>query len=424
MFITVRLTARYLGEERYGMLMTISSFTLLFGFSDLGIGNGLLNALSDADGRNAKSLAAQRVANACLMLIVLATGLGLVFAIIYPFIDWSNFFNVKSAIAREEAGPALLVTVVFFLLNFPLGIGGKIQAAYQEAFAASIWGTVSQLFSLTGVFVGISNRVGVPGLMFAMFAGPIAVSIVNNVYVLAFQRSWLFPTVKNLSLRAARSLFSFGVAFFVLSICGSMAFFADNIITAKVLNASSVTQYSIPMRLFSLPTTLLMMVLAPLWPAYSEANARRDVRWIRQTLIRSVWMTLLISVPASLALSLTLRRILTIWVGPEIRPSPGLISGMAIWCVMGAVGNALAMFLNGMHIMRFQVYAAVAMAVANIFLSVVLAKAIGLPGVIWGTVISYAVFVLAPSILFIPRLLNQREETIHEVNATLETGAV
>src|SRR5574341_1512330 len=38
----VPLTLGYLGQERYGLWATISSFLVLLQFADLGIGNGLL----------------------------------------------------------------------------------------------------------------------------------------------------------------------------------------------------------------------------------------------------------------------------------------------------------------------------------------------------------------------------------------------
>ena len=42
--ITVPLTLHYLGTERYGMWMTMSSLVVLLSFADLGIGTGILNS--------------------------------------------------------------------------------------------------------------------------------------------------------------------------------------------------------------------------------------------------------------------------------------------------------------------------------------------------------------------------------------------
>lgn len=49
--ITVRLAIRYLGSERYGMWLTISSIVLMLGSADLGMSSGLVNIVADALGR-------------------------------------------------------------------------------------------------------------------------------------------------------------------------------------------------------------------------------------------------------------------------------------------------------------------------------------------------------------------------------------
>ena len=50
--ITVPLALRYLGTERFGLWMTISSVLLMAGFADFGLGNGLLNAVAKAHGKD------------------------------------------------------------------------------------------------------------------------------------------------------------------------------------------------------------------------------------------------------------------------------------------------------------------------------------------------------------------------------------
>jgi O-antigen/teichoic acid export membrane protein len=48
MVISVPLTLTYLGSERYGMWMAISSIVALLAFADFGLGNGLVNAIAVA----------------------------------------------------------------------------------------------------------------------------------------------------------------------------------------------------------------------------------------------------------------------------------------------------------------------------------------------------------------------------------------
>src|SRR3954467_2989232 len=48
LFLSVPVAVSYLGKERYGLWMTISSIIAMFGFTDFGLGHGLMSTLSDA----------------------------------------------------------------------------------------------------------------------------------------------------------------------------------------------------------------------------------------------------------------------------------------------------------------------------------------------------------------------------------------
>ena len=50
--ITIPLTLHYLGNERFGLWMTISSVLAMAGFADFGVGNGVLNTVSTAFGKD------------------------------------------------------------------------------------------------------------------------------------------------------------------------------------------------------------------------------------------------------------------------------------------------------------------------------------------------------------------------------------
>lgn len=70
--ISVPLTIGYLGAERYGLWMTISSVIAMIGFLDFGLGNGLLNAVSEANGRDDREAAHRYVSSAFFMLLGVA----------------------------------------------------------------------------------------------------------------------------------------------------------------------------------------------------------------------------------------------------------------------------------------------------------------------------------------------------------------
>jgi len=132
--VSVPLTLKYLGTERYGMWMTASSVIVLLGFADLGMGNGLLNAISEADGKDDRNMALMYVSIAFFILLGIATLILCLFFTAYFFIPWPRIFNVVSEKAIREAGPSMAVFVVSLAINMPLGVAQRIQMGYQEGY--------------------------------------------------------------------------------------------------------------------------------------------------------------------------------------------------------------------------------------------------------------------------------------------------
>lgn len=87
LLVSLPLTVRYLGEERYGLWMTIGSLVSVLGITDLGLGYGLIARVAEADGRQDREHAAGAVATAFLLLSAVAVGILLVAGVAYPWID-------------------------------------------------------------------------------------------------------------------------------------------------------------------------------------------------------------------------------------------------------------------------------------------------------------------------------------------------
>src|SRR5262245_34846746 len=88
MLISVPLTVHYLGAERFGLGMTVSSLIALLGFADFGMGNGLLNAISEAHGKNDTASAQKYVSSGFFMLAGMGVLTAAVFGMVYPFVPW------------------------------------------------------------------------------------------------------------------------------------------------------------------------------------------------------------------------------------------------------------------------------------------------------------------------------------------------
>jgi O-antigen/teichoic acid export membrane protein len=197
--ISVPITLGYLGTERYGLWMTITSIVAFLGFADLGIGNVILNLVSEANGKNDADTARKCVSNAFFMLIGISVGLAVIFVLIYPYVGWDRFFNVSSSIARREAGPAVATFLACFLVNLPLSIIPRIQMGYQEGYLSSVWQGISNLLGLAGLVSIVHLRAGLPWLVLVITGAPALGNLLNGVYLFAIQRPWLIPRSRDAS---------------------------------------------------------------------------------------------------------------------------------------------------------------------------------------------------------------------------------
>jgi O-antigen/teichoic acid export membrane protein len=406
--VSVSLTLQYLGVERYGLWMTISSVIAFMGFSDLGINNSLMNGIAKAYGRDDQQLARQYVSSAFFLLFALVSILAGAFAITYPWIAWASLFRVHSVQATAEAGPAVAVFAGCFLLNIPVGIVSRVQSGFQEGFVANLWVSLGSVLSLLSLLLTIHFRGSLALLVLAMAGAPIFALLINGAVLFRIQRPWLFPSWRHVNTGVSKDLMHLGALFFVLQLGGAISFSSDNIVLARIIGPEAVTQYAVPCRLFSLVTMASSFIITPLWPAYGEALERLDYQWIRKTLYRSLRLVTGVSVFLSAALAIFGNRIIHMWVGPSIHPSASLLVGLGIWGVLQAVSSAIAMFLNGLSIVRVQVFIAFMGAFTNIFLSVYLTRRIGISGVVYGSIISQLFVGVIPYYWYVRRYIRNR----------------
>lgn len=408
--ISIRFTVNYLGPERFGIWALISSFTAMLTFADLGIGNGLLNSISDAYGKDDRQGASKYVSSAFFMLLFLSILFAIIFVIGFPFITWTRIFNISSPQTIAEVIPAMSIFIICFLINIPLGVIQRIRLGYQEGFINSVWLALGSIGTLIAILVLIHFRAGLPSLVFALVGFPIITQLGNGSILIFRQNTWLKPRLINFSFSSAKHILRLGFLFFVLQAAVAISYESDGFIISQFLGIESVTQYAIPKRLFSIFVVLLSLIMNPLWPAYGEAIARRDIGWVKKTLFRSLSFSIITGIFIGLVLLFFSKPILEIWVGDAVTPTLSLLVGFTGWLILSSIMNTFAMFMNGASVMSFQLIMASTMTIVNITASILLVQRIGVAGPIWGTVISLFLCQLFPTIWFVLRFIKKLEK--------------
>lgn len=407
--IAVPLTITYLGVERYGLWMTVSSLITMFAFADLGIGNGLVSEVARAQGLGDTRTAAEAVSSACFVLILVSAVGASGFAVLYFQVDWPGVFNVESATAVGEAGPAVAVFVYCFLISVPLGIVQRIQMGCQEGYISGLWSTLGQAGSLIAVIAVIRYEGGLPELILAMTGLPILVTAASAVVLFVRQHPELRPTWALVSSQTASRIIRTGWWFFLIQIVVAFHYAADSLIIAHLLGPAEVSRYSVGMRLATAIPIIAGMWLVPLWPAVSEAAARKDWPWIRRTFNRTFLTSIGIVGVGAVCLAIFGDSIIAVWIGPGIVLGVGLLSGFALFMMASAMSGPVAMFMNGLGIIRVQVITSILMAVVSLWARLHFAPIYGITGVIVSNALSQILLVSLPSWWILWRVMHADE---------------
>jgi O-antigen/teichoic acid export membrane protein len=404
-FISIPLTIRYLDKERNGLWMTLSTCLTVLSVADLGIGNGLLNRISEANAKDDRPLAQRGVSSAFFMLCGVAAALLLVFFILYRWINWPSLLKLTSPQAMAEAGPATLVIALCFALNLPLGIVNRVQLGYQQGFVNSIWTGAGNVLALLGVLTAVFCRAGLPWLVAALAGAPVVTLLCNGLFLFFVRRPWLRPHWKYASYDTIKELMRVGGIFFILSICFLLTFLPDNFIVLTSFDQGAVTDYTAVARVFSIAPIIMEMLFTPLWPAYGEAAARGDVMWITKTLTRSLKGGLLLTAGLAIVLVGFGRPIIALVTNNETHPNFSLLLGFGCWSLIAVWSAAVAVFLNGVGVLKVKTICAVVLAAITLPAKFFFCAHFGLAGIIWAMVITYLISTFIPLTLYIPTIL-------------------
>jgi O-antigen/teichoic acid export membrane protein len=386
--VSVPLTIKYLGTERFGMWMTISSLISIIGFADLGLGSGLVSAIAHRHGQEDQLGIAELVSSAFFTLLILGLcGLAFMCAA-YFVVPWPRLYSVTSNLATQEAAPATFVFVACFCASLPLTVSQRVQMALQEYWLANVWLATGNVLGLIGLVMVIHEKAGLPLLTLAMYGSPVVATLVGALIEFGIRRPFLKPVWSNVSFSLLPSLFRTGLTFFVLQVLTMVGLGTDNLVIATIANASAVAPYAIMARY----TQLMLVVnvfLQPLWPAFGEALSRGDYMWARHALSRaSAWTFLIGGIIASVTVVFG-KVLVAHWIGHSVDPPNALYSGVAVMIWVLSCGGVVAAFMNNEGLVQRQVAIYFLTVVVSLTLKVIFMRKWGISGIPWATSISF-----------------------------------
>lgn len=391
-FLVLPITIRYLGNEGYGLLTTISSVVAWLQFTNMGIGLGLQNALTEEYAKADTTAQRELVSTAVFALLGIGSCLALLGSAIFPIVNWLAVFPPTSGRFTTEIPWAVLIVFIGFVSTIVLGFLIPLYAARQELHITSVQTVITSFCSLGALLGAVHLRVGLSGIIVATIGVPALTQWSFALWTL-FGRGLpdLRPRWSVVSRPAWQRIYKNGLSFLAVQICNIVYFQADAFLISHLLSTDQVTPYSVAQKVFIQTTGMFALVTGSLWGAYGHAKAQRDFVWIKRTHRKMVRVFLTFFGLVSVFMILFGHRLLSRWVGPEAAPPTLLIASVALYFCAREWTSLHAMLLNGLDVIRPQVTNIVITAVITLVLDVILIHHLGAMGLALGGCLGFSI---------------------------------
>lgn len=372
-------------------MTTITSVVGWLQFTNMGIGLGLQNALTEETGKANRETQRDLVSTAVFSLVGIGLFLLAVGLLAFPHIAWTRIFTPTTSRFTAEIPWTVLIVFFGFVSTVVLGFVNPIYAARQELHLSSIQSMLTSLLTLLGTFVAVHYRWGLLGLTICTI-GVTAIMQWSFALWTLYGRGIgeLRPIWSRVTLSAASRIYKNGISFFLLQICNIAFFQIDAFLIVCFLTVDQVTPYSVAQKVFLQASGLFAIVTGSLWAAYGNAKAQDDFAWIRRTHARMQRIFLLFFGGLSIAMILFGHKALSLWVGPAAAPGTVLIAGVALYFCVREWTALHAMLLNGLNVVHPQVWNLVLTAILTLVLDLLLVTRLGPLGLAIGGFIAFS----------------------------------
>lgn len=401
---SVPLTLNYLGPNSYGILMLITSINVILIFSDLGLGNGLVNSVSKYSALSNRSGIKLSISSVFFILCIITLCLSLIYLFSASHISWYKLLNIKKTEFIPDIEYSIHLFIACFLLNVPLSVVYKVQIGYQEMFLANIWQSIGNLFGFISLVLFIRYRLTLPYIVFALNGIPLLFTLFNFITEFYFRRPINRPELKYFKASFSIQILNAGLIFTFINLANVVGSSFDNFILARELGPSNIVNFTIVSKLFSI-LYVITYFSAPFWPAFSEAILKNDFKWARSAFRKIMNVTVGVTFIVCLLISIFYAPVIEEWVGGEVKIKFNLIIGFSFFWIFSALAQASVNLMQSERYLKTLLLFTCLYSFFSFILKIIFVKHFGDFGVIIAGAICYGFFFSIPITVYSLRIL-------------------
>ena len=386
----------HLGDDAFGLWVLIFSITGYYGIFDFGIRSSLIRYVSKFLAVGDREELAQLV-NTSLFTYT-CVGLMLVIPTVLGAIYVDRIFHVPPGFFHDAQLLFLMVGLAL-ALGFPLGISGGILEGLQRFYLMNWTNIVSTLLRAVLIIYVLRRGYGLLSVCLITVSLPLVTSAVRAVIahrLLTIPYGW-----KYVSRESFRQVANYGSVTFMIIVAGRLRFRTDAVVIGSFLSAAAITHFSIGARLVDYATEVVSSLAQIFTPMSSHFHATGNYEQLRKIFVSGNRACGFVMFPMTVALVIMGKSVIEAWVGARYVSSYVVLMVLLIPSTFYQAQSTSNRILFGMSLHKGLAYVVFLEGIANLILSIVLVRPLGIVGDAIGT----AIPLLCTGLFFLPRHL-------------------
>ena len=379
--LIVPLTLGYVSSDLYGIWLTLSSIIMWLNFFDIGFTLGLKNKLTEAIALGDMQRGKVLVSTTYFMMIAIFIPLCILLEMIIPHINWASFLNVTGNY-NPDIIKTLHILAACLCAQMIVNVLTAVLAAYQKVALSSAFPVIGNFISL--FIILLLTKYCPPSLSLlalAISTIPIFVIIIASFILFSSSFKAVAPSWNFVKKKQIKDLFNLGSKFFLIQAQIVVLYQCTNILISNLSGPSDVTSYNIAYKYITISMMILTIIMAPLWPAFTEAYTKNDYSWMKNVYNKmcKLWGGLTVIVILMIIVSPIVYQL---WIGEKAHVPLIMTVLIGIYTIVHSWDIIQFNLLNGVGAIKLQTYITLIGLIVHIPLSLFLGRYVSCYGVI------------------------------------------
>ena len=409
----VPMTLGYVSSEMYGIWLTLSSIMLWLNFFDVGFTLGLKNKLATAIAQKDYNKGKKLVSTTYAMMILIFIPLMFILEIIVPYVNWSELLNVDN-VYEFEIQKCIRVLFCFICLQMIANVIVSVIAAFQKVALSSLFPVIGNAISLLIIYI-LTQTVPSSLTILAFAISSLPVFVMFSASAILFNGSFkqVSPTIKHIDFSSVKELFNLGFKFFIIQIQIVVFFQMTNVLISNIAGPIAVSEYNIAYKYLNIAEMGMALLVAPLWPAFTDAFTKKDYKWMKNAYKKMKKVAIFV-IGLLILMTCISPFVYTLWIGDKLDIPFIMTITIAINLVLQTLNILNVNVINGIGTVKLQTYLVCIGLIFHIPLSLFLGEYFGAIGVVLSMIIIRLIY-LPFYFIQVHKLLNQKAHGVWNV---------